>query len=383
MAETKTVGQKDIELKNREEYLQLPEEQKKYWVIYNPASAGNEYNELVEQMSSMKSCLDDIKVTYEQLKADPMLMKTQQYAAISSAFALLIDALTPIVKLINDTIVGVLVKPLVDFLKLLLKTIGAIVMMLATTMKQAWVNGAAVIDNLKAIDYDGIFKENLKKARADKSPAEVDWDLIAMKKEEKRALEKELKLWKTQLEADVAWQEMIKKRKAELLAQSIDKLCETICEPWAKVLDIDVEKLIGYDQEALDKIVPNPALASMSIAKKLNKLAENKYIQEKDLAAIQGYYEAKKSYGDNYDAMATYWEEQKDAEKEKLNNNEITKKQYDENMKALEEEEKKDRAEFNSIFGNIVPDAKANMEKIFAMSNEEYAKKYLRETIDK
>lgn len=383
MAETKTVGQKDIELKNREEYLQLPEEQKKYWVIYNPASAGNEYNELVEQMSSMKSCLDDIKVTYEQLKADPMLMKTQQYAAISSAFALLIDALTPIVKLINDTIVGVLVKPLVDFLKLLLKTIGAIVMMLATTMKQAWVNGAAVIDNLKAIDYDGIFKENLKKARADKSPAEVDWDLIAMKKEEKRALEKELKLWKTQLEADVAWQEMIKKRKAELLAQSIDKLCETICEPWAKVLDIDVEKLIGYDQEALDKIVPNPALASMSIAKKLNKLAENKYIQEKDLAAIQGYYEAKKSYGDNYDAMATYWEEQKDAEKEKLNNNEITKKQYDENMKALEEEEKKDRAEFNSIFGNIVPDAKANMEKIFAMSNEEYAKKYLRETVDK
>lgn len=383
MAETKTVGQKDIELKNREEYLQLPEEQKKYWVIYNPASAGNEYNELVEQMSSMKSCLDDIKVTYEQLKADPMLMKTQQYAAISSAFALLIDALTPIVKLINDTIVGVLVKPLVDFLKLLLKTIGAIVMMLATTMKQAWVNGAAVIDNLKAIDYDGIFKENLKKARADKSPAEVDWDLIAMKKEEKRALEKELKLWKTQLEADVAWQEMIKKRKAELLAQSIDKLCETICEPWAKVLDIDVEKLIGYDQEALDKIVPNPALASMSIAKKLNKLAENKYIQEKDLAAIQGYYEAKKSYGDNYDAMATYWEEQKDAEKEKLNNNEITKKQYDENMKALEEEEKKDREEFNSIFGNIVPDAKANMEKIFAMSNEEYAKKYLRETVDK
>lgn len=383
MAETKTVGQKDIELKNREEYLQLPEEQKKYWVIYNPASAGNEYNELVEQMSSMKSCLDDIKVTYEQLKADPMLMKTQQYAAISSAFALLIDALTPIVKLINDTIVGVLVKPLVDFLKLLLKTIGAIVMMLATTMKQAWVNGAAVIDNLKAIDYDGIFKENLKKARKDKSPAEVDWDLIAMKKEEKRALEKELKLWKTQLEADVAWQEMIKKRKAELLAQSIDKLCETICEPWAKVLDIDVEKLIGYDQEALDKIVPNPALASMSIAKKLNKLAENKYIQEKDLAAIQGYYEAKKSYGDNYDAMATYWEEQKDAEKEKLNNNEITKKQYDENMKALEEEEKKDRAEFNSIFGNIVPDAKANMEKIFAMSNEEYTKKYLRETVDK
>ena len=382
MAETKTVGQKDIELKNREEYLQLPEEQKKYWVIYNPASAGNEYNELVEQMSSMKSCLDDIKVTYEQLKADPMLMKTQQYAAISSAFALLIDALTPIVKLINDTIVGVLVKPLVDFLKLLLKTIGAIVMMLATTMKQAWVNGAAVIDNLKAIDYDGIFKENLKKARADKSPAEVDWDLIAMKKEEKRALEKELKLWKTQLEADVAWQEMIKKRKAELLAQSIDKLCETICEPWAKVLDIDVEKLIGYDQEALDKIVPNPALASMSIAKKLNKLAENKYIQEKDLAAIQGYYEAKKSYGDNYDAMATYWEEQKEAEKEKLNNNEITKKQYDENMKALEEEEKKDREEFNSIFGNIVPDAKANMEKIFAMSNEEYAKKYLRETVD-
>lgn len=224
MAETKTVGQKDIELKNREEYLQLPEEEKKYWVIYNPASAGNEYNELVEQMSSMKSCLDDIKVTYEQLKADPMLMKTQQYAAISSAFALLIDALTPIVKLINDTIVGVLVKPLVDFLKLLLKTIGAIVMMLATTMKQAWVNGAAVIDNLKAIDYDGIFKENLKKARKDKSPAEVDWDLIAMKKEEKRALEKELKLWKTQLEADVAWQEMIKKRKAELLAQSIDKL---------------------------------------------------------------------------------------------------------------------------------------------------------------
>lgn len=383
MAETKTVGQKDIELKNREEYLQLPEEQKKYRVIYNPASAGNEYNELVEQMSSMKSCLDDIKVTYEQLKADPMLMKTQQYAAISSAFALLIDALTPIVKLINDTIVGVLVKPLVDFLKLLLKTIGAIVMMLATTMKQAWVNGAAVIDNLKAIDYDGIFKENLKKARADKSPAEVDWDLIAMKKEEKRALEKELKLWKTQLEADVAWQEMIKKRKAELLAQSIDKLCETICEPWAKVLDIDVEKLIGYDQEALDKIVPNPALASMSIAKKLNKLAENKYIQEKDLAAIQGYYEAKKSYGDNYDAMATYWEEQKEAEKEKLNNNEITKKQYDENMKALEEEEKKDREEFNSIFGNIVPDAKANMEKIFAMSNEEYAKKYLRETVDK
>lgn len=250
-------------------------------------------------------------------------------------------------------------------------------------MKQAWVNGAAVVDNLKAIDYDGIFKENLKKARKDKSPAEVDWDLIAMKKEEKRALEKELKLWKTQLEADVAWQEMIKKRKAELLAQSIDKLCETICEPWAKVLDIDVEKLIGYDQEALDKIVPNPALASMSIAKKLNKLAENKYIQEKDLAAIQGYYEAKKSYGDNYDAMATYWEEQKDAEKEKLNNNEITKKQYDENMKALEEEEKKDRAEFNSIFGNIVPDAKANMEKIFAMSNEEYAKKYLRETVDK
>ena len=383
MAETKTVGQKDIELKNREEYLQLPEEQKKYWVIYNPASAGNEYNELVEQMSSMKSCLDDIKVTYEQLKADPMLMKTQQYAAISSAFALLIDALTPIVKLINDTIVGVLVKPLVDFLKLLLKTIGAIVMMLATTMKQAWVNGAAVVDNLKAIDYDGIFKENLKKARADKSPAEVDWDLIAMKKEEKRALEKELKLWKTQLEADVAWQEMIKKRKAELLAQSIDKLCETICEPWAKVLDIDVEKLIGYDQEALDKIVPNPALASMSIAKKLNKLAENKYIQEKDLAAIQGYYEAKKSYGDNYDAMATYWEEQKEAEKEKLNNNEITKKQYDENMKALEEEEKADRKEFNSIFGSIVPDAKANMEKIFAMSNEEYAKKYLRETVDK
>lgn len=383
MAETKTVGQKDIELKNREEYLQLPEEQKKYWVIYNPASAGNEYNELVEQMSSMKSCLDDIKVTYEQLKADPMLMKTQQYAAISSAFALLIDSLTPIVKLINDTIVGVLVKPLVDFLKLLLKTIGAIVMMLATTMKQAWVNGAAVVDNLKAIDYDGIFKENLKKARKDKSTEEVDWDLIAMKKEEKRALEKELKLWKTQLEADVAWQEMIKKRKAELLAQSIDKLCETICEPWAKVLDIDVEKLIGYDQEALDKIVPNPTLASMSIAKKLNKLAENKYIQEKDLAAIQGYYEAKKSYGDNYDAMATYWEEQKDAEKEKLNNNEITKKQYDENMKALEDEEKKDREEFNSIFGNIVPDAKANMEKIFAMSNEEYAKKYLRETVDK
>lgn len=383
MAETKTVGQKDIELKNREEYLQLPEEQKKYWVIYNPASAGNEYNELVEQMSSMKSCLDDIKVTYEQLKADPMLMKTQQYAAISSAFALLIDALTPIVKLINDTIVGVLVKPLVDFLKLLLKTIGAIVMMLATTMKQAWVNGAAVVDNLKAIDYDGIFKENLKKARADKSPAEVDWDLIAMKKEEKRALEKELKLWKTQLEADVAWQEMIKKRKAELLAQSIDKLCETICEPWAKVLDIDVEKLIGYDQEALDEIVPNPALASMSIAKKLNKLAENKYIQEKDLAAIQGYYEAKKSYGDNYDAMATYWEEQKEAEKEKLNNNEITKKQYDENIKALEEEEKADRKEFNSIFGNVVSDAKANMEKIFAMSNEEYAKKYLRETVDK
>ena len=383
MAETKKVATQDIELKNREEYLALPEDEKKYWVIYNPASSGNEYNELIEQMSSMKSCLDDIKVTYEQLKADPMLMKTQQYAAITSVFSLLIDAITPIAKLINDSIVGVLVKPLVDFLKLLLKTIGSIVMLLATTIKQAWVNGGAIVDNLKAIDYNGIFSENLKKVRKGKSTAEVDWDLIAIKKEEKKALEKELKLWKTQLEADVAWQEMVKMRKAELLAASVDKLCETIVEPWAKVLDIDVKKLIGYDQEALDKIVPNPALASMSIAKKLNKLAENKYIQEKDLAGIEMYYEAKKSYADNYDSMATYWEETKEAEKEKLNNNEITKKEYDANMKALEEEEKKDRKEFEDLFGNMLIEQKVKMLEIFNMSNEEYAKKYLKETVDK
>ena len=182
---------------------------------------------------------------------------------------------------------------------------------------------------------------------------------------------------------DVAWQEMVKMRKAELLAASVDKLCETIVEPWAKVLDIDVKKLIGYDQEALDKIVPNPALASMSIAKKLNKLAENKYIQEKDLAGIEMYYEAKKSYADNYDAIATYWEETKEAEKEKLNNNEITKKQYDENMKALEEEEKKDREEFEDLFGNMLIEQKVKMLEIFNMSNEEYAKKYLKETVDK
>lgn len=383
MAEKKTVATQDIELKNREEYLALPEDEKKYWVIYNPASSGNEYNELIEQMSSMKSCLDDIKVTYEQLKADPLLMKTQQYAAITSVFSLLIDAITPIAKLINDSIVGVLVKPLVDFLKLLLKTIGSIVMLLATTIKQAWVNGGAIIDNLKAIDYDGIFSENLKKVRKGKSAAEVDWDLIAIKKEEKKALEKELKLWKAQLEADVAWQEMIKMRKGELLAASVDKLCETIVEPWAKVLDIDVKKLIGYDQEALDKIVPNPALASMNIAKKLNKLAENKYIQEKDLAGIEMYYKAKKSYADNYDAMATYWEETKEAEKKKLNNNEITKKEYDANMKALEEEEKRDRNEFEDLFGNMLIEQKVKMLEIFGMSNEEYAKKYLRETVDK
>lgn len=383
MAEKKTVATQDIELKNREEYLALPEDEKKYWVIYNPASSGNEYNELIEQMSSMKSCLDDIKVTYEQLKADPLLMKTQQYAAITSVFSLLIDAITPIAKLINDSIVGVLVKPLVDFLKLLLKTIGSIVMLLATTIKQAWVNGGAIIDNLKAIDYDGIFSENLKKVRKGKSTAEVDWDLIAIKKEEKKALEKELKLWKAQLEADVAWQEMIKMRKGELLAASVDKLCETIVEPWAKVLDIDVKKLIGYDQEALDKIVPNPALASMNIAKKLNKLAENKYIQEKDLAGIEMYYKAKKSYADNYDAMATYWEETKEAEKKKLNNNEITKKEYDANMKALEEEEKRDRNEFEDLFGNMLIEQKVKMLEIFGMSNEEYAKKYLRETVDK
>lgn len=383
MAEKKTVATQDIELKNREEYLALPEDEKKYWVIYNPASSGNEYNELIEQMSSMKSCLDDIKVTYEQLKADPLLMKTQQYAAITSVFSLLIDAITPIAKLINDSIVGVLVKPLVDFLKLLLKTIGSIVMLLATTIKQAWVNGGAIIDNLKAIDYDGIFSENLKKVRKGKSTAEVDWDLIAIKKEEKKALEKELKLWKAQLEADVAWQEMIKMRKGELLAASVDKLCETIVEPWAKVLDIDVKKLIGYDQEALDKIVPNPALASMNIAKKLNKLAENKYIQGKDLAGIEMYYKAKKSYADNYDAMATYWEETKEAEKKKLNNNEITKKEYDANMKALEEEEKRDRNEFEDLFGNMLIEQKVKMLEIFGMSNEEYAKKYLRETVDK
>lgn len=372
MADKKEFNSAQIEIKNREEYLKLPENEKKYWVIYNPSSSDGGYNELVKEMSAMKSCLDDIKVTYEQMKADPMMMKTQQYAAITSVWAMLIKALEPIVKLINDSVVGVLVKPLVDFLKLLLKTIGSIVMILATTIKQAWVNGEAVVENLKAIDYDGIFKENYKKAVGGKSEAEIDWDLIAMKENEKKQLEKELKLWKTQLEADNAWKEMVKARKAELLANSIDSLCKTLVEPWAKVLDIDVDKLIGYDEEALAKIAPNPTLASMSIAKKLNKLAENKYIQKKDLSALENYYMQKKTHYQLENEIKNSYEKLREVEKEKLNKNEITLRDYERNIKAIDEKEKVELSTKKLWETSYFNSEKERIKKIINMSNEEY-----------
>jgi hypothetical protein len=371
----------DIQIKTRKEYLELPEEQQKKWVLYSPSSASEEYNELMSQTKALQQNLTDLEKLYEQMKNDPLMMKTQQVSIMAICITTLIDALTPILALVNEEIIGTLVKPLVEFLKALLKVLGLIFTLICTTIKQTWLNGKAVIDDLAAIDMSGIFVENTKKIFGGDHPSiedslnDVDWDMVAMKKEEVKALKANIKTQTKALEASDAYKEMVKKRSGELMAASIDALVETLMKPWKAVIGDDWKQLVGTDEKSLDKLLPNPFLASKSISGTLNKMAQHNYIQEKDMAAIKEYAmvrEQKKQW--LLDLEEAYKEDVATTEK-LLKKGAITKAEYDSELKYLDNKHKQDLEFYNNTFDETaMKKYKQKMIDIFNMTQDEYEK---------
>lgn len=311
--------QQSFKVITQEDYDKLPEEEKPQWVLITETSS---YKKFVNKLSCMGDASDIInkiqplQPIYKMIPASP---PGEQLSKTFDSLEKMFKTLDPIKAVESAPFVGILVKPLVDFINALFKVIGMAFMLILMIEKGQKFFSDDLCNAVDQIDWDGLAdavkKYNEKMSNANKNnqvtidaeivdgtnadvkrkmynTAEADKNKIP--NDSKKTIEeadKELdKLQNTIQTANTAAKGVKTYKETVAIQYSSEAQIEKAIEVMEKI-GIDFSPLLHPDEneeKKMDEMFPDPMKQVKkinSLVKKLNKPEKKRYakIEEKNV----------------------------------------------------------------------------------------------------